>query len=77
MRTKLLSRLERLESLSPKCAPVRDAGRASACVFRKHQARKVKLFCRTSALMIGQMIRAFGPDDVALPGSSPENYVFR
>jgi hypothetical protein len=26
--------------------------------------------------MIGQMIRAFGADDVAWPGSSPENDVF-
>jgi hypothetical protein len=31
----------------------------------------------TSGLMIGQMIRAFGADDVAWPGSSSENYVFR
>jgi hypothetical protein len=25
----------------------------------------------------GQMMRAFGADDVARSGSSPENYVFR
>jgi hypothetical protein len=31
----------------------------------------------TAPSTIGQMIRAFGADDVALPGSSSENYVFR
>jgi hypothetical protein len=33
------------------------------------QATRVKLFCRNnrnSALMIGQMIRAFGADDAAI-----------
>jgi hypothetical protein len=38
---------------------------------------EVKLIYRTTALMIGQMIRACGADDVAPLSSSPEKYAFR
>ena len=49
-------------------------GAGQTSLPRRHyatlQATKVKLFRTTSTLMIGQMIRAFGADDVALLGSS-------